>query len=404
MAYQYVAYNTKGGVVKGKLSAATEEAATELLDYAGYKIISLKPYVPFFNMEKLSASLFPVQVKPAEIVLLYRQMAMLLESGINVAASMELLEEGATNRGLQKVLHEVVSDIRGGNQLSIALGKHPTVFPTLYCQLLGVGEQSGDLETVLRQVADYMEQETATAKETKGALMMPGITAAIAVVVMGLMVTYILPSFGEMYEQLGAELPPMAQVMIAIGEWAKVNMLYVLLVGAGIVGSVILYIKTPGGRYKWDTMLLKLPLLGRVRLLVELSRYCRSMSLLFRTGMPLPEVMPLIIKGSSNSVLAKALGVVREDMVGGEGLSGPMSKNKLFLTMMVQMIKVGEETGSLEVTLEAVARSYEAEAKDKMHSLIGLIQPTMTLAIGGMVGLIAVTLMSAMTSMYGEGF
>ncbi len=144
--------------------------------------------------------------------------------------------------------------------------------------------------------------------------------------------------------------------------------------------------------------------MGRVRLLTELARYCRSRSLIFHAGMALNDVMTLTIQSSGNKVLAAALTEVQRGMVKGEGLSKPMSKNKLFLPMMVQMVKVGEETGSLDVTLLAVARSYETEAEDKMHSMIALIQPAMTIGIGGVVGLIAMTLMSAMTSMYGQAF
>jgi len=402
MAYQYVAYNTKGDVVKGRLSATTEEAANELLGYAGYQAISLKVYVPFLTLDKLTEGLF--QIKPAEITLLYRQLAMLLESGTDIAASLDLLQQQATNRALKKVLSEVTSEVRGGNQLSVALDKHPKAFSPMYSRLLSVGEQSGDLESVLRQVADYMEKEAATAKETKGALMMPAITAVIAVVVIGLMVMFILPSFTSLYGALGVELPPMAQMLITVGEQGKSYGMYFFLGMLVIAGLGFVYTKTPGGRYNRDKLLLKLPLFGRVRLLSELARCCRSMSLLFRAGLPLPEVMSLAIQSSGNIVMAKALGAVQEDMVKGEGLAQPMAKNKLFLPMMVQMIKVGEETGSLDVTLQAVARSYEIEGEDKMRSFIGLIQPAMTLIIGGVVGLIAVTLMSAMTAMYGEGF
>jgi len=402
MIYKYVAYNEKRELVKGKLPAATEEAATELLGYAGYQAISLKPYVPFFNTDKLSASLF--QVRLTEIILLYRQVAMLLESGTDIAASLDLLQQQATNRALKKVLAEVTSDVRGGNQFSVALEKHPKIFPSVHCRLLSVGEQSGDLESVLRQVADYMEKEAATAKETKSALMMPAITAVIAVIVIGLLIMFILPSFADMYAALGVDLPTMATLLITVGEQARSHGMYILLAVLVLAGAVFFYIKTPGGRYNWDRMLLKLPLLGRVRQLTELARCCRSLSLLFRTGLPLPEAMSMAIQSSGNRVLAKALGNVQQDMVKGEGLSRPMAKNKLFLPMMVQMVKVGEETGNLDVTLQAVARSYEAEAEDKTRSLITLIQPAMTLLIGGIVGLIAVTLMSAMTAMYGEAF
>jgi len=402
MVYQYVAYNEKGVVVKGKLPAADEEAATDLLGYAGYQAISLKPYVPFLNTEKLSASF--LRVKPTEIVLMYRQMAMLLESGIDIVSSLELLQEQSVNRALKKVLGEIIADLRGGNQLSRALGKHPRVFPPIYCRLLSVGEQSGDLETVLKQVADYMEKEITTAKETKSALMYPAITFVVTIVVIAVLVTFVLPSFGSLYSSLGAELPTSAQILIDLANKIQSYWMYLMLAVFAIAGLAYIYIKTPGGRYKWDKLVLRLPIVGRVSHLSELARCCRSMSLLIHAGLPLTEAMPLLIQGSNNRVLTKALINVHQDMIKGEGLSRPMAKNKLFLPMMVQMVRVGEETGNLDVTLLSVARSYEAEAEDKTRTLIALIPPTMTLIIGAVIGLIALSLVSAMYSMYGQGF
>ena len=400
MAYHYVAYNTKGNVVKGKLEAANDRAATELLSYAGYKVINLKPYVSFFNTDRLLDSLY--QVKIAQIALLYRQLAMLLEAGTNLGTSIEMLQSQATNRLLKKVLREVLADVRGGTQLSVALAKHPKIFPSVYCRLLGIGEQGGDLEALLRQVADYMEKEASTAKEIKSALLMPSITAVTAVVVIGILITFVLPSFGRMYASLGVELPPLARMFMSIGDTVKSNGLFILLALAVLIGAVTLYTMTPRGRYQRDKLLLYMPLVGRVRLLAELARYCRSMSLLLHAGMPLNEVLPLVINGSNSKALAEALTNVQKDMVKGEGLSGPMSKSKLFLPMMTQMAKIGEETGNLDITLQAVARTYEAEAADRIHSLVELIQPAMTLLVGGIVGLITVTLMSALTAMYGK--
>jgi type IV pilus assembly protein PilC len=399
MPYQYIAYNTKGVMVKGKLHAANDKAATDLLNMAGYQVINLKPFVPFFDMEKWAGSIY--QVKTPDIVLLYRQLAMLLECGTNIGASMEMLQEQSSNPLLRSVLKGVVTEIRGGSQLSAALSRYPKIFRPEYCQLLGVGEESGNLEGLLRQVADYLEKQELTNKQIKGALLMPSIISVLALVVVGLMVTFVLPSFGKMYESLGAELPALAKFMIGLGEGARNNGLIVLTLIGAVAGGLTFYIKTPRGRYSWDRLLLDIPLLGRVRLLSELARYCRSMALLFHAGMPLSEVLPLVIKGSGNKYLAEAMMNVHGEMVKGAGLSGPMSKNKIFLPMMVQMVKVGEETGSLDTTLQAVAQSYEAEASDKVRSIIGLIEPVMTIGIGGIIGLIAVTLMSAMTSMYG---
>ncbi len=402
MVFQYVAYNEKGELVKGKLPATNEEAANDLLGYAGYQAISLKPYIPFLNFEKLTAGLS--KVKPSDIILIYRQLAMLLESGIDIVASLELLQEQATNRSLKRVLDDVIADLRTGNQLSRALSKHPHVFSPIYCQLIGVGEQSGDLETVLKQVADYMEKEVTTTKETKNALMYPVITSVVTVVVIIVLVTFVLPQFGTMYSSLGAEMPAPAKLLIDFSVKLKEYWVYLMLGTLAVLVLAYSYIKTPKGRAKWDRLVLRLPVLGKVCHLSELSRLCRSMSLLFRTGLPLTEILPLLIQSSRNQALSEALGGVQQDMIKGDGISQPMTKSKLFLPMMVQMVRVGEETGNLDVTLLAVARSYEAEAEDKTRSLISLIQPVMTLIIGLVIAALALSLVSAMYSIYGQGF
>ena len=243
MIYQYVAYNTSGEVVKGRLSATSDQGASELLDYAGYKAISLKPYTPFFSMDSLSSQLYAV--KPTDVILFYRQLAMLLESGTDIAASLDLLSQQVSNRALKKVLNEVVADVRGGNQLSIGLEKHPKVFPPVYCRLISVGEQSGDLETVLRQVANYMEKEITSAKQTKSALMMPAITGVIAVIVVALMIMFILPSFSKMYDSLGIELPGIVQLLVTAGEKGKEYGMYILVGIVVVVIASYLYVKTP---------------------------------------------------------------------------------------------------------------------------------------------------------------
>jgi len=402
MVFQYVAYNEKGEIVKGKLPATNEEAANDLLGYAGYRAISLKPYIPFLNLEKLTAGLS--KVKSGDIILIYRQMAMLLESGIDIVASLELLQEQATNHSLKRVLDDVIADLRTGHQLSRALSKHPNVFSPIYCQLIGVGEQSGDLETVLKQVADYMEKEITTTKETKSALMYPVITSVVTVIVIVVLVTFVLPQFGTMYDSLGVEMPASARLLIDFSGKLKEYWVYLMLGTLAVLVLAYSYIKTPKGRAKWDRLVLRLPVLGKVCHLSELSRLCRSMSLLFRTGLPLTEILPLLIQSSRNRALSEALGSVQQGMIKGEGISQPMTKNKLFLPMMVQMVRVGEETGNLDVTLLAVARSYEAEAEDKTRSLIALIQPAMTLIIGLVIAALALSLVSAMYSIYGQEF
>ncbi len=401
MVFQYVAYNENGELVKGRLPARDEDAAADLLSYAGYRAISLRPYIPFLNLEKVRSIFF--RIKQEEVILLYRQLAMLLESGIDIVGSLELLEEQSTNRALRKMLAEVISDLRAGHQLSRALRKHPQAFSAVYCRLISVGEHSGDLETVLKQVADYMEKEINAAKETKSALMYPIVTSVVTVGVVIVLVTFVLPGFGRLYSSLGVELPGSAKFIIDLADTMRANWMYLFTGLAGLVGAGYFYARTQGGRNKLDRLVLRIPIFGRVIQLNELSRVCRSMSLLFRAGLPLTEVMPLLIDSTGNRALAQSLVEVRQEMVRGEGLSRPMARNKIFLSMMVQMVKVGEETGNLDATLLTVARSYEAEAQDRTRSLIALIQPVMTLVIGGIIAVIALSLVSAMYSLYGQG-
>ena len=402
MLYQYVACNESGEIVKGKLAAATEEAVNDILSYAGYRLINLKLYVPFLSLERMSAQFF--RVKPSEVILFFRQLALLLESGINIVTSLELLQGQVSNRTLKKVLGEVVSELRNGSQLSAAMSRHPDVFSALCCRTLSIGEQTGGLEMMLRQIADYMEKEVITKKGIKSALMYPIIAAVVTVVVVGVLVGFVLPAFSNLYGSLGAELPAMTRIMIDMSTMIRDNALYILLALMIIAAAIFLYSRTPEGKFKIDKLILRIPLLGRVKHLNELARCCRSISLLFTAGLPLTEILPLIIQGSNSRVMAQALYDVQKDMLKGEGLSQPMMKNPLFLPMMVQMVKVGEETGSLDTSLHAVAQNYESEAEDKTKSLIGLIQPVMTLVIAGIVGLIALSMVSAMYSMYGQTF
>jgi type IV pilus assembly protein PilC len=400
MIYQYIACSESGEIVKGKLSAVGEEAISEMLGFAGYRLINLRPYIPFLSLGNLTAGMFPV--KPNDIIMLFRQLALLIESGVNIVTALELLKDQISNRTLRRVVAEVISDIRAGNQLSVAMARHPDVFNPLATRTLSIGEQTGGLETMLRQVAEYMEKEAVTKKGIKGALMYPAIALVVTVVVVGILMFFVLPAFAGFYADLGAKLPSITRMMLSLSLILKHYYLVMFLSIFIVIGAVLIYFRTTEGKYNLDRLLLKIPLLGRVRHLNELARCSRSISLLYTAGLPLTEIMPLVIQGCSNRVMARALYDVHLEMLKGEGLAKPMSKNRLFLPMMVQMVKVGEETGSLDASLQAVANNYEAEAQDKTKNLISMIQPIMTIVIAGIVGLIALSMVSAMYSMYGQ--
>jgi len=401
MEYQYVGYTEDNKIVKGALAAVNQEQATETLGRWGYRVLSLKPVATFLpSWEKIFPSLF--QIKPQAVIMFSRQLALLLESGADIVTSLELLQAQVSNRVFRRVVSEVISDLRSGNRLSVALSKHPIVFSQIYCRSVSVGERTGGLEVVLRQVADHMEKEATAKKGIKSALAYPIMVSIVAVIVVGVLVTFVLPPFMGLYSSLGAELPLTTRLLLSMVDGLRSYGLYVVTVLALVGFLAVIYVKTPEGRYQWGRLILSLPLLGRVIQLNELTRCCRSMSILFRSGLPLTEIMPMTIEGSDNKAVKEALTEVQQGMLKGEGLSKPMSKNRLFLPMMVQMVRVGEETGNLDVTLLATAQAYEAEADDKTRRLVGFIQPAMTLGIGLVVAFITISLLSAMYSVFGQ--
>ena len=401
MDFNYICYTEDKKVVKGTISASDEKIAEQILARSGSRVLNLKPVVSFMpNWGKIFPSFY--RVGPEVVIMFSRQLALLLESGTDIVTSLELLQSQTSDRNLKRLLGEVVSDLRRGDRFSEALSKHPQSFPSIYPRALSVGERTGGLETVLKQMADYMEKRIKAAKNIKSALRYPIIIIVAAIVVVGVIVAFVLPAFTSLYTSLGVELPPVTKFLMSMVDWIFEYNLYVIGAVISILGGLFLYIKTPGGKFQWDRLALRLPLLGRVRRLDELAHCCRSMALLFRAGLPLPEVMSLVIESSDNSVMKQVFTDVRQDMIKGEGLSRPMAKSPLFFPLMVQMVAVGEETGNLDVTLLAIAKNFETEAEDKMRTFSGLIQPMVTGIVGLIVAFIALSLVSAMYSIYGQ--
>jgi type IV pilus assembly protein PilC len=399
MDYQYLAYTVDRRVVKGKVSAHSEQEATSMLEFGGYQIINLKEVSSFLTREKIFGT---PKVKTTELVMFSRQLALLLESGVDIVTSLELLQGQSTSRALKTIIAQVVADIRGGSSLSIALSKHPKTFNQMYSKTIAAGEQGGNLDVVLRRMAEYIERAEITKKKVTGALRYPAIVFVLALLVIIMLVTYVMPTFVGLYSSLGAELPGITKALIGGADWLIKYGLYLIIAIAAVIGGTYLYIRSPVGRENFDRWLLRLPVIGRILQLNELARSCRTISMLIKVGLPIPEIMILAAQGSGNKTVSRALNEVHDELVRGEGLSQPMAKRSIFLPLMVEMAAVGEETGSLGNTLETVAESYEAEADDKTAAAVGLLQPALTVAIALIVGFIAVAMMSAMYGIYNQ--
>ncbi|XUW99517.1 MAG: type II secretion system F family protein [Dehalogenimonas sp.] len=400
MNYAYVAYTQDRKLVQGKIAAMDRDSATKLLIHNGYQVLSLKTQSSFFSAS--ASSMFAKKVKLQEIILFSRQLALLLESGTDIVTSLELLQEQTTNPTFKKTLGAVANDIRGGSSLSAAMSKHPKVFSPLFHRVLSAGEQGGNMENVLRNMADFLSRMNETRKKLKSAMTYPVVVAVVAVVVVAILMIVVMPTFTDLYKNLGVELPTATKILINVTDFSSKFGIYILGALIAIVIGLIMWARTPIGRYNVDKGLLKTPVIGRIIQLSELSRACQTISLLFRAGLPLPEIMAQAQNATSNKIISEAIGQVQQELIRGEGLSGPMKRRKVFLPMMVQMVGVGEETGKLDDTLATVAHTYDMEADDRIKSAVELIQPAMTVVIGIVVAFIAVALVGSMYSMYGQ--
>ena len=402
MDFQYLAYTSEKKMVRGKLAAPDEEKAVAELNTLGYQVLNIKTTNSFAKLSNTMNISFTSQVKPKEVILFSRQLAILLESGIDIVTAIDLYRSQAANKVFQKTLEEIIADLRGGTSFSGALAKFPKVFSIMYCRTIAAGEQSGNLDQVLRRMAEYMERTEAASKKVKSAMTYPIIVLSVAIVVVAVLVFFVMPTYTNLYSSLGAKLPTISEMMIDFAKGAAKYGGYVLIALVVVIVGIVVYVRTPTGRVKWDALMLRLPIIGPIVQLNELARCSRTISMLIKVGLPLPDIVTMCIQSSDNKIIGQALTEVKQEMLAGEGLAGPMTKRKIFLPLMVQMVAVGEKTGNLGNTLTTVADSFEADADDKTTTAIGMLQPALTIGMAIVVGLIVIAMLSAMYGIYGQ--
>lgn len=400
MQYKYVAYNQEKQLVNGKVDAPNEKVAQDLLNLSGLKTVSLKQAKPLLNMEMIRGTAGKISNK--EVIMFSKQLALMIESGFDIAASLDLLASQISNRGLKKIVVEITADIRNGMKPSQAFAKHPAAFSGLYCRTIAVAEETGNLEKALRQMADHIEKNAMAAKKVKGALMYPAMVAIMMVGVIAVMVLFVVPSFQTLYDSMGTEIPLPARILLGSTNFLRSYGLY-MIVGVVVLGVAYVGLtRSDEGKYQRDKVMLRMPLIGNIIVMSELSRVAATISTLFRAGVPLPEVMTLASQSCENKVIGRALTEVRQEMLQGQGLARPLSQRPIFPALMVQMASVGENTGNLDTTMDTVAVSYGMEADDRVSVMTGLITPITGVIMGGLVAFLAVALVSTMYGMMGS--
>ena len=395
MPYKYIAFTQSGEQVMGSLEAPTEEAAEQTLWESGYRIVTLRATKTWPRLEELFPTIFGI--KPQEIITFSRQMATLIESGIAAVSALELLQR-QTRSGLGRVLGQVIQALKQGSSLSDALREHPQVFPPIFARMIAVGERTGNLEVVLRQLATHVEKEQAIIKRVRGALAYPAFVILLAMGVVAILVTTALPPLISLFDEFDAELPLPTKILLAVSHFTATYKLHMAVVLAAAVAIVVVYVRQPRGRRQLDYAFLRMPLIGSITVLSNAARFSGTMFILLRAGIPVSEVMDLAIDTTENRIVRDGLRDVQGEMLRGEGLSKPLANSKLFPPMLVQMVEVGEETGTLDANLETMAGFYGREVDERISTLTSMIQPTMTLVMGLVVAFIALSVIMPMYS------
>lgn len=386
--------------MQGVLNVPSEGAAEEALWRSDYIIVSLKPTRPGADFAALMPTFFGVKTR--DLIVFSRQLATLLESGITILAGIQMLAEECSSKPLKRALQEVSEDVQEGETLSNALRRHPQTFPPIYSRMIEIGERMGNMEAVLRQLATYMEKREALTRRLRGAMAYPAFVLSLAIGVVFLMINFTLPGIMGLFGEFEMELPITTRILIAVTDFSTTYRTHMVAGAAFLVTAVVLYLRTPIGQRQRDILLLKIPLIGAINIQSNVSQLCHTMSILLRAGLPVAEIMTLIVDTMGNVIIKEAVQRIRTEMLQGHGLSRPIREEKVFPSLLAQMVRVGEETGTLDSNLDTLAVFYEEEADRKINTLTGMMEPALMLFVGGMVGFLAVSVILPMYSLMGS--
>lgn len=398
MIYKYQAYSKDKKLVEGKIDVATEALAEEALYRAGYQtIIRLEEAKPGLGLGTILDKLV-TNIKPREIIDASNQMATLIQAGIILSSALKMLSLQITNGALKKIFIRLIEEIQSGKSLSQALSLFPQVFPNTYCQIIRASEQAGTLENGFKQGAKYLEKQNAANQKVKRAMVYPVIILVMAIAVAILLITLALPPLTSLFTSLHADLPWMTSLLINVASFFSSHGLYVLLAIVAIIVLFFIAQRNPSVKLMRDKLLLRIPVFGKITIERSMGLFCQTASMLLQAGLRLPQVLEVTIQTNHNLVIRNALSEVRERLIQGEGLAQPMSQNKIFPSLVVEIVSVGEKTGAMDTSLGNLADFYEREVDRKIDTLITLIEPAMTIVVGLVVLFLALSLITPMYS------
>jgi type IV pilus assembly protein PilC len=398
-SYAYKAYTERGQKREGRIEAAGTSDAEQALWLEGLKIVQLNPAPPKKTMADYFPSLY--QISRQDLILFTRQLATFVGAGVAMTRALTVIAEETASPLFKRVILTVLDDLERGQNLSESLVKHPKVFPSLYVDLIRVAELTGNLEATLKELAGYLRRDLNTVRRVRTAMIYPAVILVVATAVIIILVVFALPAFVKIFAEFRVKLPLSTRILISIADFTRTWGLLIGAVFALLVLGVVIALRTKRGIYAKDLMSLKAPIIGPIVLSAVLNRFSRTLAMVLKAGVPLGQTFDAVIAGTGNKVFERGLGTVKEQMTGGEGFAGPLLRTHLFPPMLTQMVRVGEETGTLDTYLEQAADFYEEELDYRIRAMTSLIEPVMTVAVGIVVGFIAVSLISAMYGLVG---
>ncbi len=369
-----------GKKIKGKSLASDE--ATVRADLRRQGVVPTR-------IRKQRQSLFSGQSKitTADIAIFSRQLATMLAAGIPLVQAFEIVGNGHENAAMQKLILAIKADVEGGSALAEALAKHPLYFDDLFINLVEAGEQAGALETLLDKIATYKEKTEAIKKKIKKALTYPAAVLVVAFVVTTILLIFVIPSFEDLFRGFGADLPTFTRMVIDLSAFVRAQGFILLVIGVAIVGTFLYFKKRSRPfRHFLDRTMLKMPVIGPIMQKASIARYARTLSTMFAAGVPLVEALESVAGATGNIVYETGVMAMRDEVATGQRLQQAMENTDLFPNMVIQMIAVGEESGSLDEMSAKVADFYEEDVDNAVDNLSSLLEPMIMAILGVLVG------------------
>ncbi|MBI2830430.1 MAG: type II secretion system F family protein [Chloroflexi bacterium] len=393
MTIEYVAYNTSGDIVTGVLEAESTSKAQETLWASNLVILSLKKRLRVPSLGELMPTFFGL--KAMDIITFTRELASLLQSGIALVPSLTVLHEQTEKPMLKAAIRSVIRDLEVGKPFSEACANLPSVFPAFYVRLLKIAEETGELAEILIQISVFMERKRAATAKVRKALAYPTIVLIVGMVAAGILIVFALPSMTKLLAEYGAKLPLTTRILMKLGDIGSAYGIYIL---AFLVSFFLLawrYIRTSSGKKRWDHALLKVPLFGKIVRNSEMSRLCSSLATMLSGGIPIAEAIRLSGQAIDNTVFQNGVSEVYREILTGSRLEPAVTRQRIFPRLFAQTVRIGEEAGSLQKNLVGLSAYYEQETDRAISRATDLIEPSIIVISGAMVGLVGSAIVSA---------